>query len=317
MAFCRQTWFAGLCQSLEWRSSWAALVPFLMPLLIMVACSNLAIAQEEESSFGDELFTDLQTDDSGEACEACTSDAAKFDQWESLFEEEPSEQWSPSILRLEEWRPFDSIRALGFRHSSTDGRHTDRGNPMEGTSWLNRPYHVDWFVGPLLGDQLVHGRVNQENVLIGGLRIGWDFDYYWGLEWRYGRANPDAQFSTPQAQPGKVSYSVSDINLIYYPWGDSKVRPYYLLGLGAAQIDFGDDAGISHNSTLLTTPFGIGIQFRQWSWMLWRIEVLDNLSFGADSVATMHNVSFTAGMEIRMGARPSSYWPWRASRRYW
>lgn len=312
MVFFRQTLFAGLCQPMVLRRYCCALIAFFT----ICTCCNFSAAQEDQSSFGNEMFAELQTDTSGEPCEVCTPEAANFGEWESLVDEESAMQWAPSIPEFESWRPFDSVRALGFRHSSTHGRHRDRGNPLQGTSWLNRPYHVDWFVGPLLGDELIRGRVNQENVLLGGLRIGWDFDYYWGMEWRYGRADPNAQFATPQAQPNEVSYSVSDISLIYYPWGDSKVRPYCLLGLGAAQIDFLDDTGINRNSTLLTTPLGIGIQFQQWSWMLWRLEILDNISYGDGSIATMHNVSFTAGMEIRLGARPSSYWPWRASRKF-
>ena len=255
--------------------------------------------------------------ESTEEYDVRTSEAAEFDEWESLVDDNSGQLWEPSTALDQKWRPFDSVRSLGFRHSSTHGRHVGRGIPLEGTSWLNRPYHVDWFAGPLLGDQLIRGRVNQENVSIGGVRIGWDFDHYWGIEWRYGKANPDAQFATPQAVPNRVNYSVSDIDLIYYPWGDSKVRPYGLLGLGAAKFDFVDDAGINHGAVLATIPMGVGIQFRQWSWMLWRLEILDNLSFGDGSLATMHNVSITAGMEMRFGARPASYWPWRSSRRIW
>jgi len=294
-----------LRDSLKWRPLAIALVM----ALTLIATSDLAEAQAEKKSFDDAEFADPLVNESGEICDVCTSDASEFDEWDSLVDEDSSLLGDSSTELDQAWRPFDSVRSLGFRHSSTHGRHVGRGNPLQGTSWLNRPYHVDWFVGPLLGDQLIHGRVNQENVLFGGVRIGWDFDHYWGVEWRYGRADPNAQFATPLAVPNDVSYSVSDIDLIYYPWGDSKVRPYSLLGLGAAQIDFVDDAGIKHDATLATIPFGMGVQFRQWSWMLWRIEILDNLSFGDGGLATMHNVSLSAGMEVRLGARPASYWP--------
>jgi len=168
-----------------------------------------------------------------------------------------------------------------------------------------------------LGDDLINNRVSQGNVLFGGLRIGWDFDYYWGIEWRLGSANPEVLFATPQSFSNNESYSVSDIDLLYYPWGDSKVRPYLLLGMGAAQIDFLDDAGINHNTTLATLPFGGGVQFHLWPWLVWRVDVLDNLSFGADGLSSLHNVSITAGMELRLGAKPHSYWPWRSSRSIW
>ncbi len=253
-----------------------------------------------------------------EACEACSSEAAEFDQWESIVDESSTLNWDSPPVQSVDRRPFDWVRSLGLRHSSTHGQHIGRGIPLEGTSWLNRPYHVDWFIGPLLGDTLIENRVSQENVMLGGLRIGWDFDYYWGLEWRFARADPNVQYDdTPQTVKSSASYFVSDIDLIYYPWGDSKIRPYGLLGIGLAQIDFRDDTGFSRDVTLATLPLGVGVQFRQWSWLLWRLEVLDNLSFGADGLSTMHNVSITAGMELRLGARPASYWPWRASRKVW
>jgi hypothetical protein len=75
--------------------------------------------------------------------------------------------------------------------------------------------------------------------------------------------------------------------------------------------------GSGQEATLLTMPMGVGLQFPQTHWLAWRLEVLDNLAFGADGVDTMNNFTFTAGMEFRMGARPNSYWPWRSSRTIW
>jgi hypothetical protein len=45
--------------------------------------------------------------------------------------------------------------------------------------------------------------------------------------------------------------------------------------------------------------------------------VLDNISLGADGLDTQHSISLTAGMELRFGAPPESYWPWRSSRPVW
>lgn len=244
--------------------------------------------------------------------------SAQFDSWESVFEEHPG-----STLQMgepyseEELLTFDWLRLAGLRHSSTDGRHIGRGIPLEGASWLNRPYHADWFAGPLLSDDLIENRVHQDNELFGGIRFGWDFDYFWGVECRFGWSNPNVQYNEPQAVADNGSYFVSDVDFIYYPWGDSKIRPYYLLGLGLAHIDFVDHENHNFNTTLLTMPLGIGVRFHQWSWLAWRLEFLDNLSYGADGVETMHNLSLTAGMELRLGARPNSYWPWRSSRKIW
>lgn len=250
------------------------------------------------------------------ASEFYSREAAEFDQWEPLVEHEPLEdnrvKWHDPSVKTIDW-----LRHFGFRHSSTDGRYIGRGNPLEGSSWLNRPYHVDWFLGTLLGDELMTNRVELDNELIAGLRIGYDFDYYWGLDWRFGWSHPNTQVEGSDQVATNGNYFISDVDLKYYPWGDAKVRPYYLLGMGLNRIRFLDDNDISQNITLLTMPFGVGVEFPQWPWLAWRLEILDNLAFGADGVNTLHNFSFTAGMELRLGAKPNSYWPWRSARRIW
>jgi hypothetical protein len=287
----------------------------IVALCAMVVGSSLAnslAAADPTDPHGNEAFANY--DKAWIDTEEFTDpEAAAFDDWETLVEPESQMHWEHRDLK-----PIDWLRHFGFRHSSSHGRHVGKGLPLEGTSILNRPFHVDWFLGPLLGDELVSNLVSQENVIFKGLRLGWDFDYYWGIEWRLGWADPKADFTmTEESGFGKLTYVVSDIDVIYYPWGDSKFRPYFLSGLGAAQLNFSDENGINYNAALATIPFGGGVQFRQASWLMWRFEVLDNMSFGNDSIATLHNVSLTAGMELRLGARPRSYWPWRSSRKIW
>jgi hypothetical protein len=255
-------------------------------------------------------------------------EAAEFDAWEPLVPprdnradpsfDEPSleDAVEHGEFAKPDLRPFDWLRHWGFHHSSTEGPYLDRGLPMERTSWLNRPYHIDWFVGPLLSDGPVDGRVSQSNEIFGGLRAGWDFDYYWGIEWRIGWADP-VLLSDTTAEELSGTYMVSDVSVIYYPWGDTKVRPYGQLGLGVTQIGSVRPDGSGQEATLLSMPMGVGVQFPQTHWLAWRLEVMDNLAFGADGVDTMNNFTFTAGMEFRMGARPNSYWPWRSSRTIW
>lgn len=275
-----------------------------------------AAAGEEELEFlkeADAAFADLHVGYGEEPSEVSSPDAAKFGQWETIVEENPSEMY----MSREELLPFDWFRHFGFRHSSSHGRNVGKGLPLKGTSWLNRPYHFDLFLGPLLGDDLIENRVTQTNVMIGGFRLGWDFDYYWGAEWRYAWANPDADFSDPELTRNDVELVISDVDLIYYPWGDSKVRPYFLLGGGITKLDFDDDQGVGQYTTLFTMPFGGGIRFRQHPWLAWRLEILDNLAFGAGDLATMNNISLTASMEMRFGAQPATYWPWRTARKVW
>lgn len=213
-------------------------------------------------------------------------------------------------------RPFDYMRQWGFRHSSTDGRFLPKNVPMAYSSWLNRPYHLDWFAGPLLSDDPAEGRVSQSNEILAGLRLGWDFDYYWGLQWRLAWADPEILHTGADDSTGGT-YVVGDLSLLYYPWGDTKVRPFFQLGLGGTQIASLRDNGAGHEAWLLSMPFGIGVEFPQTRWLAWKLEIIDNLAFASDDIDTMHNVAFTAGMEYRFGARPGSYWPWRSSRTSW
>ncbi|WP_428308194.1 hypothetical protein [Lacipirellula sp.] len=217
----------------------------------------------------------------------------------------------------EHLRPFDYMRHWGFHHSSTEGRFTDKNVPLNFSSWLNRPFHLDWFVGPLLSDSPNKTmNVKQTNALFGGLRFGWDFDYYWGTEWRIGWSDPEIFYEGSSVrQPGQ--YWASDVNLIYYPWGDTRVRPFFVSGIGISQIGSLHNDGGPLEANLLGTPFGLGVQFQQTPWLVWRAEIMDNLAWGSEGVSTTHNVSFTAGMNIRYGARKPSYWPWRTSRHSW
>jgi hypothetical protein len=247
-------------------------------------------------------------------------DSAEFDRWEPIVEEGKSiydkDDDTVDDTVEKEIRPFDWMRKWGFRHSSTDGRFIDKNVPLAHSSWLNRPYHLDWFAGPLLTDGTVSGSIAQSNEMFGGFRLGWDFDYYWGLEWRFGWSSPEL-FVDGSSDGVEGDYFVSDIDFVYYPWGDTKVRPYFQAGLGVTQLDTLRHGVSPHQATLLSMPLGVGVQFTQTPWLAWRLEIIDNLAFGGDGVDTMNNFAFTGGMELRMGARPNSYWPWRSSRTIW
>jgi hypothetical protein len=250
-------------------------------------------------------------------------EAAEFDRWDPIIEEGRSiydnGDKNPPLAeeQLEkDIRPFDWMRKWGFRHSSTEGRYIEKNVPMTHGSWLNRPYHIDWFAGPLLTDGYISEGVGQSNDIFAGLRVGWDFDYYWGVEWRFGWADPDI-FAEGSSDTIEGDYFVSDIDFVYYPWGDTKVRPYFQAGLGVTQVDNFRDGVSPYRATMLSMPLGFGVQFQQTPWMAWRLEVIDNLAFGGDGVDRMNNFALTGGMEFRLGARPNSYWPWRSSRTIW
>lgn len=289
-------------------------------IVVALACLPSIVSMADDDPFdqaarGQPSSFDFKLDDE-EDHEFVSPDAAAFGKWEPIVESEPMgttmAKWNdPSV------KPIDWLRHFGFHHSSTEGRYTGKGVPLEGTSWLNRPFHADWFIGTLLGDELIANRVDMNNELLAGIRIGYDFDYFWGIEWRFGWANPNTEAVGATGEDINGSYFISDVDFKYYPWGDSKVRPYGLLGAGLARIDFTDDNDIRQNVNLMTMPFGTGVEFHQFPWLVWRLEVLDNLAFGADGTETLNNFSFTAGMEWRFGAKPNSYWPWRPARRIW
>lgn len=288
------------------------------------------IDSDNEQSPLDDLDVEMPSVDGPRDGEFLDSDSADFDAWQSLVDrnrsiyddpaavdESTAEALTPVAAEEDpELRLFDYMRHWGFHHSSTEGRFLQKNVPMTYSSWLNRPYHVDWFAGPLLSDDPAAGRVSQSNEILAGLRFGWDFDYYWGLQWRFGWADPSIlQDGATESTGG--TYMVGDFDLVYYPWGDTKVRPYFQLGLGGTQVATITEDGGGREAWLMSMPFGLGVEFPQTRWLAWRLEIIDNLAFGADGIDTMHNVSFTAGMEYRFGARPTSYWPWRSSRVSW
>jgi hypothetical protein len=304
-ANCHQA-VSGVCARRQLRRLFACLLVILIGHSLCPAQDPFASERHENlSSF------DFKLDEGNVG----SPNAAEFDEWQDIVGED-CEPDNTAIWHDPSVKTIDWMRHFGLRHSSSDGRYIGRGVPLEGTSWLNRPFHADWFIGTLLGDDMTQ-TVNMDNELFGGVRIGYDFDYYWGLDWRFGWSNPNMDVDGGAGEDRNGSYFISDVDLKYYPWGDSKVRPYWLMGMGLARIDYVNLSDISHNVTLATLPLGVGVEFPQFPWLAWRLEVLDNLAFGADEVETLNNFSLTAGMEWRFGARPQSYWPWRPGRKSW
>ena len=57
-------------------------------------------------------------------------------------------------------------------------RYIDKGEPLRGTSWLNRPCHTGWFMGGTVTEERVDDRADVNDDFFGGYRFGWDFDHY-------------------------------------------------------------------------------------------------------------------------------------------
>lgn len=207
---------------------------------------------------------------------------------------------------------------LVFRKTIDYPRHIGRGKPFTGTSWLNRPYHAGWFMGTMWGDRLISGQLDHNNDFFAGYRLGWDFDHYWGTETRLAFSELNVKdLPTGMRISGTDHVFLADVNLLYYPWGDSRWRPYLLAGLGFGNFHFPDVTGAHHNATLLAMPIGLGVKYQYRRWLAARLELLDNIAFANDGLETMHNVSLTLGVEVRWGVHPRSYWPWHPSRHIW
>ena len=201
-----------------------------------------------------------------------------------------------------------------LRHSSTDGRSIGYGGPLQTTSWLNRPFHVGWFLGTMWGNDVLSGQVGQKNTLFGGYTIGLDFDHYWGTQLRLAWASPELTNLTQPTYNRHGRLALFDADILYYPWGDSRIRPFVLLGIGASRFDIRDEFGTRQVDTQLTLPIGIGLKHHFRRWMTWHVGLTNNLLVSNGDFNTMHNVSFTIGVDIHWGIHPKSYYPWNPSR---
>jgi hypothetical protein len=228
---------------------------------------------------------------------------------------DPSAEFDDSPAHPRSYHP--AMSWLHLRHSHTHGRNVGLGGPMVGTSWLNRPYYGGGELGSLWMTRSVEPSVSDDIDAFGGVFFGCDWDHYWGSELALHWATPELiNSAAPDAEPGD-SLTLWSANLMYYPWGDSCVRPYWRWGIGATTLEFPTDAGALRDETLWTFPIGMGIKYPVRRWLAARAELTDHWALGNSGVATQHNFSLTLGLEWRFGAHPRSYWPWHPSSHIW
>ena len=99
-------------------------------------------------------------------------------QWNNAYETGPAEP--PSVTG---WYRFVPMGMLPWGpRTPLSRRAVGWGQPLLGTSWLNRPWSAGWFAGVIDGSPLIHGSVNQQPSFYGGYRFGFDYDFYWGVE---------------------------------------------------------------------------------------------------------------------------------------
>jgi hypothetical protein len=206
-----------------------------------------------------------------------------------------------------------------FAHSDPNDphRHIGLGQPLIGTSWRNRPWYFGTFVGGVLMDDLIADRVYQNDTALVGLRLGHDFDHFWGLDMRWAFANPELAngAGTPLTDPSRNYFA--DVSLAWYPLGDARWRPYVSAGLGFQTVRFNDDLGQRISESMFSLPLGVGVKYFYGPWFTLRFDVYDNIGFGNARVSSMSNFSLMAGVEFRFGGRRQSYFPWHNNTSYW
>ncbi len=213
------------------------------------------------------------------------------------------------------WHAF--CEKYRFRHSSRDGRWTGRGQPLRSTSWLNRPYSFGLETGAFVMTSAVSPNNSKNNDVLAAANLGWDWDHYWGTQFRVAWTTPEFESNVASTNTDSNNLLLYDLTMLYYPWGDSRVRPYWRFGLGLTDLDFINAEGFREENTLFTVPLGIGVKYQTKRWMALRAEAVDNIAFGQNSASDMHNFTLTFGLEWRFGGRPTNDWSSPAQRVTW
>jgi len=199
---------------------------------------------------------------------------------------------------------FDLVHS----HPDDPARHIGFGQPLTGMSWRNRPIHADFFAGAIMLQNLIPGEVEQEGAFFDGLRLGYDFDHYWGAEVRLGLAEGRLNYPTNEFFSGKSQLILLDYNVQFYPWGDSAWRPYATLGLGAAVFQYEDALGRDRGQAQVSMPFGLGLKYFIHKRIALRFELLDNMTLGGTDAMSASNFSVTGGFEYRFGGSAPGYY---------
>jgi hypothetical protein len=219
----------------------------------------------------------------------------------------------PTIGTSASWAGIPGLAAVAHFFGPHEERYTGLGEPLVGASWLNRPLSAGWLMGVLSGDTAIEGSVDQGANFFGGYRLGWDCDHYYGGEMRLAFAALDVSDVPTGNDLGTDDVLLWDISVLYYPWGDSRWRPYLSAGLGLAHFDVEDAQGQRFKEDLVGIPLGGGLKYRCSPWFALRLDLTDNIAVSNRSLSTMHNFSCTLSTELHFGGTRLSFWPWNPS----
>lgn len=234
----------------------------------------------------------------------------------------------PAVPNPAFFPPPDSVPDGSGFFQAPGERYLGPGQPMLRESWSFRPLSAGPFVGYISGGELIDDWVGQGSGWTAGMRLGWDFDPYWGCETRFAFASVEVTDSARAISLGVTRFGPEprrdnemffwDVDMLYYPWGDSRWRPYLSLGLGLATVEFADRFGNVWDDALFALPLGMGMKCQVNEFLAFRLDLADHIVFGGgDTIETFGNFTLTGGVECRFGGHRRAYWPWNPSRHYW
>ncbi|HUY87438.1 MAG TPA: outer membrane beta-barrel protein [Pirellulales bacterium] len=191
--------------------------------------------------------------------------------------------------------------------------------PLMRESWMFRPYHIDGFMGTLLVANPLPDRVKAGSAFYIGFRLGWDVSKNFGLESNFGFAKVGNSYPQLPTKMGDEKLFLWDIDCLWYPWGDTRLRPYLLIGTGLNDVNFVNELDQQLHSTLFNLPWGGGVKYRLGNRVAFRFDIRDNVTYGAgNGTSLMHNLAITFNIEWHFGGGARrSYWPWNPSRVWW
>ncbi len=233
-------------------------------------------------------------------------------------------------MRFRDWmagHPLCTLLGIG---SGTTTRET----PW--VDWSQRPISVGAFAGGMVGGPLISDWTGSTAGFDGGWRVGWDVDPSWGTEMRFAFASLGV-YDTFRSQQALIALDNSnglavddperhrfdhrnaelfqgDVDILYYPWRETRLRPYLLAGMGLTYINFQDRLGQSYQVNCLSLPLGIGIKYLCDENLAIRLDLLDDIAMSNQHLVTQNNFSITGGLELRLGGSRKIYWPFDLSR---
>ena len=202
--------------------------------------------------------------------------------------------------------------------------------------WGEHPISVGAFAGVMTGGPLISDWVGTTTGFDGGWRVGWDVEPDWGLETRFAFASLPLfdSFRADQAlvaldnanglapnDPQRHRFDhrnaelfQGDIDILYYPWKETRLRPYIMTGIGLTDVNFTDRLGNGNRVNCLSLPIGVGLKYLCEENLDLRLDLIDDIAMSNQHLQTQDNLSLTAGIELRFGGSKKIYWPFDLSR---